>query len=38
VKVARGRFSEIHWLLYPLSLVFVAYFALHPIEEALGIG
>jgi AGZA family xanthine/uracil permease-like MFS transporter len=37
LKVARGRFAEIHWLLYPLSLVFVAYFALHPIEEALGI-
>ncbi|MQY03308.1 NCS2 family permease [Actinomadura macrotermitis] len=37
LKLARGRFAEIHWLLWPLSLVFIAYFALHPIEEALGI-
>ncbi|WP_433324632.1 NCS2 family permease [Spirillospora sp. CA-294931] len=38
LKAARGRFGEIHWLLYPLSLVFLLYFALRPVEEALGIG
>ncbi len=37
LKVARGKFGEIHWLLYLLSAVFIAYFALHPIEELLGI-
>ncbi|MCP2339987.1 NCS2 family permease [Actinomadura rupiterrae] len=37
LKLARGKVGEIHWLLYPLSLVFIAYFTLHPIEEALGI-
>ncbi|MFC6878680.1 MULTISPECIES: NCS2 family permease [Actinomadura] len=37
LKLARGKVAEIHWLLYPLSLIFIAYFALHPIEEALGI-
>ncbi|MEU5881815.1 NCS2 family permease [Spirillospora sp. NPDC047279] len=38
LKAARGRFREIHWLNYVLSAVFVAYFALHPIEQALGIN
>ncbi|GAA1538425.1 NCS2 family permease [Actinomadura kijaniata] len=37
IKLARGKVREIHWLLYPLSLIFVVYFALHPIESALGI-
>jgi AGZA family xanthine/uracil permease-like MFS transporter len=37
LKLAKGKFAEIHWLNYVLSVVFVAYFALHPIEEALGI-
>ncbi|MFI0451732.1 NCS2 family permease [Actinomadura sp. 6N118] len=38
LKAARGKFGEIHWLLYVLSAVFLAYFALHPIEQALGIN
>ncbi|MFG1999094.1 NCS2 family permease [Spirillospora sp. NPDC048911] len=38
LKAARGRFTEIHWLLYVLSAVFLAYFALRPIEQALGIN
>jgi AGZA family xanthine/uracil permease-like MFS transporter len=37
VKLAKGKVREIHWLLYVLSAVFVAYFALHPIELLLGI-
>ncbi|WP_067491321.1 NCS2 family permease [Actinomadura hibisca] len=38
IKLARGKLGQIHWLLYVLSAVFVVYFALHPIEKALGIN
>ncbi|HEX2313660.1 MAG TPA: NCS2 family permease [Thermomonospora sp.] len=38
LKAARGRFGEIHWLLYALSAVFAAYFALDGVEQLLGIG
>ncbi|GAA2572558.1 NCS2 family permease [Actinomadura fulvescens] len=38
IKAARGKFREIHWLNYVLTVVFLAYFALHPIEKALGIN
>lgn len=36
VKAARGRFSEIPWLLWIVSLIFVAYFAIDWLEELFG--
>ncbi|MFF4614250.1 NCS2 family permease [Nonomuraea jabiensis] len=33
VKAARGRFSEIPWLLWIVSLIFVAYFSIDWLEE-----
>ncbi|MEU6779249.1 NCS2 family permease [Nonomuraea angiospora] len=36
VKAARGRFSEIPWLLWIVSLIFVAYFAIDGLEELFG--
>ncbi|MGW4798595.1 NCS2 family permease, partial [Nonomuraea sp. NPDC004297] len=32
IKAARGRFSEIPWLLWVVSLVFVAYFGIDWLE------
>ncbi|MEW1845107.1 NCS2 family permease [Nonomuraea angiospora] len=36
VKAARGRFAEIPWLLWIVSLIFVAYFAIDWLEELFG--
>ncbi|MEV1176930.1 NCS2 family permease, partial [Nonomuraea sp. NPDC049784] len=36
VKAARGRFSEIPWLLWIVSLIFLAYFAIDWLEELFG--
>ncbi|WP_067168765.1 NCS2 family permease [Microtetraspora niveoalba] len=36
IKAVRGRFSEIHWLLWVISLVFVGYFGIGAIEQLLG--
>jgi AGZA family xanthine/uracil permease-like MFS transporter len=36
VKAARGRFAEIPWLLWIVSLIFVAYFAIDGLEELFG--
>ncbi|GAB0105723.1 NCS2 family permease [Nocardia sp. JMUB6875] len=36
IKLARGKFREIHWLVAVVSAVFVAYFAINGIEMALG--
>jgi AGZA family xanthine/uracil permease-like MFS transporter len=38
IRLAKGKLRQTHWLLYVMSAVFVVYFALHPIEEALGIS
>ncbi|MGU3433565.1 NCS2 family permease [Actinomycetes bacterium M1A6_2h] len=38
VRIAKGKFRQTHWLLYVMSTIFVVYFALHPLEEALGIS
>jgi AGZA family xanthine/uracil permease-like MFS transporter len=38
VRVAKGKIRQTHWLLYVMSAIFLIYFALHPIEEALGIS
>ncbi|APA98329.1 NCS2 family permease [Nocardia seriolae] len=36
IKLARGKFREIHWLVAMVSVVFVAYFGINGIEMALG--
>ncbi|TDD04829.1 NCS2 family permease [Nonomuraea deserti] len=36
IKAARGRFSEIPWLLWIVSLVFLAYFAIDGLELLFG--
>ncbi|WP_067549504.1 NCS2 family permease [Nocardia crassostreae] len=36
IKAARGKFSEIHWLVGVVSIVFVAYFGINAIELVLG--
>ncbi|WP_040815508.1 NCS2 family permease [Nocardia concava] len=36
IKLARGKFREIHWLVAVVSVVFVAYFGINGIEMALG--
>ncbi|WP_405493963.1 NCS2 family permease [Nocardia sp. NBC_00511] len=36
IKLARGKFSEIHWLVAVVSVVFVAYFGINGIEMAFG--
>ncbi|MFI7640204.1 NCS2 family permease [Nonomuraea sp. NPDC049400] len=38
VKAARGRFSEIPWLLWIVSLIFLAYFAIDWLEQLFGGG
>ena len=38
IRVAKGKVRQTHWLLYVMSAIFFVYFALHPIEEALGIS
>ncbi|GAB4585475.1 NCS2 family permease [Nocardia sp. IFM 10818] len=36
IKAARGKFSEIHWLVAVVSVVFLAYFGINGLEVALG--
>lgn len=36
IKAVQGKFREPGWLMWILSLVFLAYFAIHPIEGWLG--
>ncbi len=37
LKVVRGRIGDVHWLLWIITAFFFAYFALAPIERALGV-
>jgi AGZA family xanthine/uracil permease-like MFS transporter len=37
LKAARGRWREPGWLLWGITVLFAAYFALHPIKQALGV-
>ncbi len=37
IKTAQGRVREVGWLMWVLAAVFLAYFALHPIEGWLGV-
>ncbi|MBG0829415.1 NCS2 family permease [Planomonospora sp. ID67723] len=36
IKAARGRFDQIHWLLWVISAIFVGYFGIGAIEQLLG--
>ncbi|MEU0568611.1 NCS2 family permease [Nonomuraea sp. NPDC005983] len=36
IKAARGRFAEIPWLLWVVSLIFLAYFGITALEELFG--
>ncbi|MET9339737.1 solute carrier family 23 protein [Nonomuraea sp. NPDC003804] len=36
IKAARGRFDEIHWLLWVISAIFVGYFGIGFIEGLIG--
>ncbi|QLY28914.1 NCS2 family permease [Nocardia huaxiensis] len=36
IKAARGKFREIHWLVWVVSVVFAAYFGISAIEQVLG--
>ena len=38
LKVVRGKASQIHWLLWVVSALFVLYFAITPVKELLGAG
>lgn len=38
IKAAQGKIREIGWLMWVLTAVFLAYFALSPIEGWLGVG
>lgn len=38
IRVAQGRARELHWLLWLVTVLFVAYFAIEPIRAALGAG
>ncbi|HEX4654661.1 MAG TPA: NCS2 family permease [Mycobacteriales bacterium] len=37
LKSAQGKWREPHFLLWVIALLFAAYFALHPIKQALGV-
>lgn len=37
IKLARGKFRELHPLLWIIAALFVVYFAITPIEEVLGV-
>jgi AGZA family xanthine/uracil permease-like MFS transporter len=36
IKVAGGKFKEIHWIMWLVSVLFVIYFAFDPIKQLLG--
>lgn len=38
IRIAQGRARELHWLLWLVTVLFVAYFAIEPIRSALGAG
>jgi AGZA family xanthine/uracil permease-like MFS transporter len=37
VKLARGKAREIHWLMWLVSILFVVYFLIDPIQGWLGL-
>lgn len=37
IRLVLGRPREVHPLMYVVALLFIAYFAISPIEQALGV-
>ena len=37
IKIFTGKAREVSWLMWVVSLAFVAYFAIYPIEVGLGV-
>jgi AGZA family xanthine/uracil permease-like MFS transporter len=37
IKVAVGKVREISWLMWVISIAFLIYFAIYPIEVLLGV-
>jgi len=37
IKASRGRFRDVHPLLWVVAALFVIYFAIEPIERLLGV-
>ena len=38
LQTGHRRHREVHWLMWLIAVLFAAYFALHPIKQALGVG
>jgi len=38
IKIATGKIKEINWLMWVISIAFVVYFAINPIEQLLGVA
>ena len=38
IKVVRGKVGEVHALMWVVSALFVVYFAIEPLRQALGVG
>ena len=38
IKLATGKIKEINWLMWVISIAFVVYFAINPIEQLLGVA
>lgn len=38
IRLVTGRARDVHWLMWSLASVFVLYFAIHPLEELLGVA
>jgi AGZA family xanthine/uracil permease-like MFS transporter len=38
IKAVRGKAAQVHPLLWVVAVLFVAYFAINPIEQLLGVS
>jgi AGZA family xanthine/uracil permease-like MFS transporter len=38
IKIATGKVKEINWLMWVISIAFIVYFAINPIEQLLGVA
>jgi len=38
IKLATGKIKEINWLMWVISIAFIVYFAINPIEQLLGVA
>jgi AGZA family xanthine/uracil permease-like MFS transporter len=37
IKALRGRFQDVHWMLWVVTAMFLVYFAIDPVERLLGV-